>query len=154
MWSDLEQRCGAVQWSLDQQQMSERILKGLQILLHVGTEKLTRTSNLELKNAAQLHTELSAHTVRVTRIDNRPQNILKQGTLSFIFVTLNPHRSFSCPWALTCGDCSSWVCGCQTAPPLAGRRQCLRWKVKCPVYCIRLVVWEQFYIQRYRYERE
>lgn len=63
MWSDLEQRCGAVQWSLDQQQMSERILKGLQILLHVGMEKLTRTSNLELKNAAQLHTELSTHTV-------------------------------------------------------------------------------------------
>ncbi|KAK7140539.1 hypothetical protein R3I94_012967 [Phoxinus phoxinus] len=63
VWSDLEQRCGTVQWSLDQQQMIEKILKGLQMLLNLGREKLACTSQLEFRNPAQLQTHLSKHTV-------------------------------------------------------------------------------------------
>ncbi|XP_067242791.1 nesprin-2 isoform X14 [Chanodichthys erythropterus] len=63
VWSDLEQRCGAVQWSLDQQQMFEKILKGLQMLLNLGREKLACASQLEFRNPAQLQTHLSTHTV-------------------------------------------------------------------------------------------
>lgn len=68
VWSDLEQRCGAVQWSLDQQQMIEKILKGLQMLLNLGREKLTCTSQLEFRNPAQLQTNLSTHTVNTHKI--------------------------------------------------------------------------------------
>uniref|UniRef100_A0A671L7J1 KASH domain-containing protein n=1 Tax=Sinocyclocheilus anshuiensis TaxID=1608454 RepID=A0A671L7J1_9TELE len=63
VWSDLEQRCGVVQWGLDEQKMSEKILKGLQMLLTIGREKLTCTSQLELRNPAQLQTHLNKHTV-------------------------------------------------------------------------------------------
>ncbi|XP_073690696.1 nesprin-2-like [Garra rufa] len=62
VWSDLEQRCGAAQWSLDEQKMSEKILKGLQMLLTIGKEKLTCNSQLELRNPAQIQTHLNTHT--------------------------------------------------------------------------------------------
>ncbi|KTF78168.1 hypothetical protein cypCar_00022230 [Cyprinus carpio] len=62
VWSDLEQRCGVVQWSLDEQKMSEKILKGLQMLLMIGGEKLACTSQQELENPAQIQTHLNTHT--------------------------------------------------------------------------------------------
>ncbi|TRY90471.1 hypothetical protein DNTS_015631 [Danionella cerebrum] len=62
VWGDLEQHCGVVQWSLDQQQMSETLLKGLQMLLYLAKDKLAFISKLELRNTSQLQILLNTHT--------------------------------------------------------------------------------------------
>lgn len=72
VWSDLEQRCGVVQWSLDEQKMSEKILKGLQMLLMIGGEKLACTSQQELENPAQIQTHLNTHTVNISHTFKHP----------------------------------------------------------------------------------
>ena len=110
--------CEELRNSVELQQQYERLVHGLQQLLALGSERLTRQPDTELHSRAQLQQQLGSHTVSLWET-RQTQSSFKITSLTVC--SLSVCRSSSSSWAIISRSCSIWPRESQRVTSRGGR---------------------------------